>query len=156
MLWLRVITLLAPLSAAAFIPGEFADPNGTPWPLLLVFLFMVICMWPFAFAAHWVEGDADGLKIRYWPLLSRRIDYSDLASVEYRQAASTWDFAGIGLRLTSGGLALVNRKGPGFGMRLTDGRAYFVILADNVELTAVQCHLTLARPDLTSLIEVSD
>lgn len=99
----------------------------------------------------------DGLKVRYWPLLTRRIKYSDLAFVDYRQSVLPREFAGIGLRLASGGvLALLNRKGPGADVRLTDGRAYLVILTDIVELTKVQGHLTQARPDLTPRIRVSD
>lgn len=148
-LWLRAIMLLAPLSGLAFLPGEFADPAGIPWPLLAVFLFMVICMWPLAFAAHWINGDSDGITIRYWPLLSRRIEYEHLVSVDYRRRVSPWDFGGIGLRLASGGiLALVNRKGPGIGMRLADGRAYFVILRDQRELQLVQERIGQVRPDL--------
>lgn len=148
-LWLRAIMLLAPLSAAAFLPGEFANPAGNPWPLLAVFVFMVTCMWPLAFAAHWIEGHSDGIKIRYWPLLPRRIEYEDLVSVDYRESVSPWEFGGIGLRLASGGiLALVNRKGPGIGMRLDDGRAYFVILRDQREREIIHEHIGQMRPDL--------
>lgn len=148
--WVRVTMFLAPLIAAVFVPGEFADPEGSPWPLVFVFLFMVICMWPLAFVAHWVEISGDGITLRYWPLLSRRISYSDLASVQYRDNVSSWEFAGIGLRVASGGvLAFVNRKGPGVELRLTGGRAYFVILSDIAELTTVRDRLAHARPDLT-------
>ncbi|GAA1857555.1 hypothetical protein ACFQZV_02540 [Microbacterium koreense] len=148
--WVRATLLLAPLIAAVFIPGEFADPEGNPWPLIIVFVLMVICMWPLAFASHWIESDAGGLTLKYWPLVSRRIEYQALASVDFRQSASPWEFSGIGLRIASGRvLAFVNRRGPGIGLRVKDGRGYFVILADVVELTAVQDDLARARPDLT-------
>jgi hypothetical protein len=153
----RAILLLAPMLAAAFIPGEFADLDGNPWPLVLVFVVMVICMWPLSWACHWVDGEADGLRLRYSPFLSRRIRYSDLASVEFRESASPAEFAGIGLRLAPGGiLAFVNRRGPGIGLRTTEGRAYFVILADVAELAMVQGHVAGARPDLAQRIDVSE
>ncbi len=156
-LWLRAAMILAPLIAAVFIPGEFADPEGSPWLLVAVFLFMAICMWPLGCAAHWVEGDADALKLRYWPLLSRRIPYSEVASVEYRRNVSPWEFGGIGLRLASGGvLALVNRAGPGVGVRLKDGRSYFVIVTDIIELETVRDKLSQARADLAPRISSSE
>ena len=147
--WLRAILFAAPLAGAVFIPGEFAKPDGSPGSLLLVTLFMVICMWPLACAAHWIEGDADGMRIRYVPLLSRRLEFTDLASVDYRSQVSPWMYGGIGLRLAVGGvLAFVNRRGPGVGVRLTDGRAYFVVLRDDQELGQVRRQLAQARPDL--------
>ncbi|MCI2956656.1 hypothetical protein MN032_03030 [Agromyces atrinae] len=153
----RAILLLAPMLAAVFIPGEFADTDGTPWLLVIVFVVMVICMWPLGWISHWIEGEADGLRLRYWPFLSRRIRYSDLASVEFRKSASPAEFAGIGLRLAPGGvLALVNRRGPGIGLRTTEGRAYFVILADVDELAMVQGHVAGARPDLAQRIDVAE
>lgn len=148
-LWLRAILFVAPLSALIFLPGEFADPDGTPWFLLAIFVIMVICMWPFAFAAHWVEGHEGGLRIRYWPILSRTISYTNLASVDYRSSISPWEFAGIGLRLAPGGiLAFANRKGPGFGITTKDGRSYYVILNDDQELDEIRDHITDARSDL--------
>lgn len=153
----RAILLLAPMLAAVFIPREFADPDGNPWLLVLVFVVMMICMWPLSWACHRVDGQADGLRLRYWPFLTRRIRYADLASVEFRESASPAEFAGVGLRLAPGGvLAFVNRRGPGIGLRTTEGRAYFVILADADELTMVRDHVAGARPDLAQRIDVSE
>lgn len=153
----RAILLLAPLLAAVFIPGEIADPEGNQWPLVLTFVVMVICMWPLGWAAHWVDGEAEGLRLRYWPFLTRRIRYADLASVEYRESASPAEFAGVGLRLAPGGiLALVNRAGPGIGLRTTAGRAYFVILADLDELGSIHDQVARARPDLTQPVDVAE
>ena len=152
-LWLRAVLLVVPFFAAFFLPGEFADPDGTPWFLLAVLTFMTICMWPLAFAAHWVEGNATGLRLRYWPLLTRAVTYDDLASVEYRPNASPWDFGGIGLRLTSDGTALVNRKGPGFAVRTNSGKSYFVIVKDDRELADIRNHISQARQDLSPELE---
>lgn len=150
-LWLRAILFASPLLAAVFLPGEFADPDGTPWGLMLVFVFMVLCMWPLVFAAHWIEGGSDGLRLRYWPLLSRTVSYSDIASVEFRSNVSPWDFGGIGLRVASGGvLAFVNRKGPGVAIQTTTGRSYFIIVKDDAELAKVREQLSLTRGDLVS------
>lgn len=148
-LWLRAILFAAPLSTLFFLPGEFAAPGGSPWFLLAVFAFMVICMWPFAFAAHWVEGRDEGLRIRYWPVLSRTILYANIASVDYRPSISPWEFAGIGLRLAPGGiLAFANRKGPGLGLTTKDGRSYYVVLNDDQELAEIRDRITHARHDL--------
>jgi len=148
-LWLRAILFGAPLIGVFFLPGEFADSEGTPWFLLGVIAFMAVCMWPLAFAAHWVDGDGDGLRLRYWPILSRTVPYAKIASVDYRSAVSPWEFAGIGLRLASGGvLAFANRKGPGVGIRTTDGRSYYVVLGNDQELTQVRDRISQSRPDL--------
>ncbi|WP_029068077.1 hypothetical protein [Jonesia quinghaiensis] len=148
-LWLRVIFFVAPFIGVFFLPGEFADPDGSPWFLLAIITFMMLCMWPFAFAAHWVVGSEDGLRLRYWPILTRTVPYANIASVDYRSAVSPWEFAGIGLRIASGGvLAFANRKGPGFGIRTTDGRSYYVVLADDQELARVRDSISAARPDI--------
>lgn len=147
--WLRVMLFAAPLIAAFFLPGGFADPDGRPWPLLAVFAFMAICMWPLAFAAHWIEGWDEGLRIRYWPILSRAVSFADIASVDFRACVSPWEFGGIGLRLASRGiLAFANRTGPGVEIHTHDGRSYFVTLNDPQELTRVRNHITHARHSL--------
>lgn len=148
-LWLRGVLLVVPLLAASFLPGEFADPDGTPWFLLAVLAFMAICMWPLAFAAHWVEGNANGLRLRYMPLLTRTVTYDDLSSVEYRPNASPWEFGGIGLRLTAAGTALANRKGPGFALRTSSGKSYLVIVKDDRELAQIRENISQARRDLS-------
>ena len=148
-LWLRAILFGAPLIGVLFLPGEFADPEGTPWFLLGVIAFMAICMWPLAFAAHWADGDKDGLRLRYWPLLSRTVPYAKIASVDYRPADSPGEFAGIGLRLASDGvLAFANRKGPGIGIKTADGQAYYVVLADDQELSQVRDRISQSRPGM--------
>lgn len=109
---------------------------------------MATCMWPLAFAAHWVEGNASRLRLRYWPLLARTVSYDDLSSVEYRANASPWEFGGVGLRLTAAGTALANRKGPGFAVRTNSGTSYLVTVKDDRELAQVRNRISQARPDL--------
>lgn len=145
----RAIVFTAPWVGGLYLPGELADPEGAPWSLLAVIAFMAICMWPLALAAHWVEGSDDGLRLVYWPLLSRTIACTRIASVEYWPSAAPRKSPGIGLRLASGGvLALANRTGPGFGIRTADGRSYSVVLADDEELAQVRAWISRVRPEL--------
>ncbi|ACZ20634.1 hypothetical protein Sked_06740 [Sanguibacter keddieii DSM 10542] len=148
-LWLRAIAFTTPWVGVLYLPGELADPEGAPSPLLAVIAFMAICMWPLALAAHWVEGGDDGLRLVYWPVLSRTIPLTRIASVEYWPSAAPWKSPGIGLRLASGGvLALANRTGPSFGIRTTDGRSHSVVLADDEELAHVRAWISRVRPEL--------
>ncbi|WDH78026.1 hypothetical protein PTQ19_10885 [Microbacterium esteraromaticum] len=148
-LWLSAILLPMPLIAIVLLPSELADPQGSPGLLLVVFAFMAACMWPLAFAAHWIEGHADRIRIRFWPVLSRTVPFERIAWIECRSAVSAWEFGGIGLRMAPRGvLAFANRTGPGIGIRTIDGREYFVILTDDTELSDVLERIAAARPDL--------
>lgn len=145
----RAFLVTTPWVGMFYLPGALTDPEGASWSTIAGIAFTAICMWPLAFAAHWVEGGDDGLRLVYRPVLSRTIPCTKIASVEYWPSTSPRKSAGIGLRMAGGGvLALANRTGPGFGVSTTDGRSYSVVLADDEELAQVRGWISVVRPDL--------
>ena len=102
---------------------------GGPHYLLLVAALLAIL--PIAFAVFHVSVGQRGLQVRSvlgWP--RRRIDLSQIASVEVVDVHPFQQWGGWGWRSSPQGTAVVTRKGPALQTTLTNGRVFVVTCED--------------------------
>ena len=102
---------------------------GGPHYLLLVAALLAIL--PIAFAVFHVSVGREGLLVRSvlgWPW--RRIDLSQIASVEVVDVHPFQQWGGWGWRSNPQGTAVVTRKGPALQTTLTNGRVFVVTCED--------------------------
>jgi hypothetical protein len=79
-----------------------------------------------------VEVKEQGLSIRFFPFVHRRIPYQDITSYEACQFSPIWDFGGWGIRWIPGGWAYTVSGNRGVKLRLT-GNKHLIIGSQHSE-----------------------
>lgn len=131
---LRTLFFSAPLICLILLPGEFGAGDGQPWGLIAVFFVMIICMWPFVVASHSLRIREDSLILRYFPILTKRVDIASVLTVDELDRVTPSQVGGMGLRMARGGvLAFANRSGPALAIELVDGRKFCIVLKSDDE-----------------------
>ena len=100
-------------------------------PLYLLVVAALVAVLPLAFAMFHVSVGQRGLQVRSvlgWPW--RRIDLSQIASVEVVDVHPFQQWGGWGWRSSPQGTAVVTRKGPALQTTLTNGRVFVVTCED--------------------------
>ncbi|UYZ13769.1 hypothetical protein A6764_01935 [Brevibacillus sp. WF146] len=73
-----------------------------------------------------VEVTEQGVSIRYFPFVRRRIPYADIASRDVCQFSPFWDFGGWGIRWFPGGWAYIVSGNRGVKLRLNDNKLLII------------------------------
>lgn len=128
--WLLRLILVACFAPAASTAVLETLEGSTGFLYYLVLLPVTACLGLLMFTYQDVTLTRDVLTVRWFPLYRKGRKLTEITSLHVIEEVDPWTQGGWGLRMHSGGFALLNRGGPALKICTSEGRYTLITLPD--------------------------